>query len=122
MVLPFVDGLWTVSSNLSQLAAFWGRLVGTPVQSPFAFLSDSTDIESLCDKVLQRAERTDLDGAAYFAWLFGHYIVPVKHLQEPGWFAAYLKTRVAVAAKPPINAFPETSHPSSWDAMLNEGN
>ncbi len=122
MVLPFVDGLWTVSSNLAQLAAFWGRLVGTPVQSPYAFLSDANDIESLCDKVPQRAERTDPDDAAYFAWLFGHYIVPVKQLQEPGWFAAYLKTRIAVAAEKLIHAFPETNHPGSWEAMLHEGN
>ena len=70
---------------------------------------------------MQRAERTDPDCAAYFARLFGHYIVPVKHLQTPGWFAAYLRRRVAVAAEPLIHAFPETNDPSSWEGMLHEG-
>jgi hypothetical protein len=121
MVLPFVDAIWTVSSNLAQLAAFWGRLVGTPVQSPYAFLSDANDIVSVCDKVLQRAKRADRDYTTYFAWHFRHYIVPLKYLEQPGWFAAYLKKRVAVAADPPIRAFPETDESAFGDAMLYKG-
>lgn len=121
MVLPFVDAIWTVSSNLAQLAAFWGRLVGTPAQSPYAFLSDSSDIASLCDNVLRRAKRSNPDDPAYFAWQFRHYVVPTEYLQKPGWFAAYLKKRIAGAAEPAIRAFPETGEPRFADAVLQIG-
>ncbi len=89
-LLPQVDWIWTIASNIGPVAKFLGKRVGSPGDSHIAFATDASDLDTLLATHPQTAE-ADIDPV--FHWMFNHYVMPSHKIEEPEWLTQYLMAR-----------------------------
>lgn len=96
-LLPQVDAVWTLASNVGPVASFWGVPFGTPSESHLNYCSDVDSVDglinslpdfdrSISNETRQQRQRT-------FDWIFQNYLIPWHIASHPHWFANYLQSR-----------------------------
>jgi hypothetical protein len=103
-LVPRVDGVWSVSSNVGYQALLFARALGTPSSTHLASIAHSTDFADFFGR-LGREEPQSRD--AFLAWLLERYVVPESLWADGEWLDEYLRRRLAATrgAKDPIASF-----------------
>lgn len=108
-LVPRVDGVWTVSSNVGYQGMLYGRVLGTPATTHLAGVADATSYEDFLD-CLDRPSGGSPD--AFLAWHLQRYLVPDRLLNDGPWLYNYLERRLAAAgSEDPIDAFVPIADP-----------
>lgn len=115
-LLPQVDAVWTLASNVGPVASFLGIPVGTATDSHLRYAADADSIEDLLARPAGEWNRsmaaprffdrppnslagspwaaTGWMGKQVFDWMFRHYLIPWHIAGRPNWFAHYLRRRI----------------------------
>ena len=103
-LLPRVDGVWSVSSNVGSQAFLFGHALGTPSSTHLASIAHSTDF---ADFFARLGREVPQSRDAFLAWLFERYLVPESLWDDGTWLDEYLGRRLAAtrAAEDPIASF-----------------
>lgn len=103
-LLPRVDGVWSVSSNVGPQAFLFGHALGTPSSTHLAAIAHSTDF---ADFFARLGREVPQSRDAFLAWLFERYLVPESLWDDGAWLDDYLARRLAAtrAAEDPIASF-----------------
>jgi hypothetical protein len=88
-LLPQVDAVWTIASNVGPVASFFGIHVGTPPDSHLSFVASAHTVAQLETKMC-----TPAAPPAVFDWMFRHYIIPWETAARQGWMVDYLARRL----------------------------
>ena len=101
-LVPRVDGVWTVSSNVGYQAMLFNRILGTPATTHMAGIADATVFQDFIGR-LGRPVNAD----AFLAWQLEHYLVPELLFSDGHWLHNYLERRLDAAHRvdDPIEAF-----------------
>ncbi len=101
-LVPRVDGVWTVSSNVGYQAMLFNRILGTPATTHMAGIADATVFQDFIDR-LGRPVNAD----AFLAWQLERYLVPELLFRDGHWLHNYLERRLDAAQRvdDPIDAF-----------------
>jgi hypothetical protein len=104
-LVPEVDGVWSVSSNVGLQALLFKKLLGSPGTSHLANIAHATTPADFFDE-LQRGP-SSRDNDAFVAWQLERYLVPQTLLSDGRWLRDYLERRAAAArgANDPMDAF-----------------
>jgi hypothetical protein len=104
-LVPEVDGVWSVSSNVGLQALLFDKLLGSPETSHLAGVADVTTPDTFFDRL--RRTPASIDNEAFVAWQLERYLVPEILLNDGRWLSDYLVRRVAAArgANDPLDAF-----------------
>lgn len=102
-LVPRVDGVWSVSSNVAYQALLHNRVLGSPATSHFGHLAHATTLNSFFDSFGQSSDCND----ALMAWLLEHYFVPEALLSDGRWLRDYFARRIASigSSTDPIDEF-----------------
>jgi hypothetical protein len=103
-LVPRVDGVWSVSSNVGYQALLFARALGTPSSTHLAGIAHSTDFADFFARLGREAPQSR---EAFLAWLLERYVVPESLWADGEWLDAYLRRRLAAtrAAADPIASF-----------------
>ena len=103
-LVPRVDGVWSVSSNVGYQALLFARALGTPSSTHLAGIAHSTDF---ADFFARLGREMPQSREAFLAWLLERYVVPESLWADGAWLDDYLRRRLAVthAAEDPIASF-----------------
>jgi hypothetical protein len=93
-LVPRVDGVWSVSSNVAYQAMLFGRLLGTPPSTHLAGISHTTKFAEFFE-TLGRVPPQSRD--AFLAWQLERYVVPQALWSEGVWLDDYLRRRIEAA-------------------------
>jgi hypothetical protein len=110
LLVPRVDGVWTVSSSVGYQALLFSRLLGSPSSTELSNVADATTPEDFFARLGHRRS-TNVDADNFLAWLLERYLVPASLLTDGRWFHDYLQRRLDAArrASDPIDAFVPTT-------------
>ena len=110
LLVPRVDGVWTVSSSVGYQALLFSRLLGSPSSTELSNVADATTLEDFFARLGHRRS-TNVDADNFLAWLLERYLVPASLLTDGRWFHDYLQRRLDAArrASDPIDAFVPTA-------------
>jgi hypothetical protein len=110
LLVPRVDGVWTVSSSVGYQALLFSRLLGSPSSTELSHVADATTLEDFFARLGHRRS-TNVDADNFLAWLLERYLVPASLLTDGRWFHDYLQRRLDAArrASDPIDAFVPTA-------------
>jgi hypothetical protein len=103
-LVPRVDGVWSVSSNVGYQALLFAHALGTPSSTHLAGIAHSTDFADFFARLGREApQRRD----AFLAWLLERYLVPESLWHDGAWLDAYLQRRLAAtrASTDPVASF-----------------
>ncbi len=102
-LVPRVDGIWSVSSNVSYQGLLYNRLLGTPETSHLAGIAHATRF----DDFFRKLDAATVDNDAVLAWILERYLVPDFLLSNGRWLRNYLAERADAArtAADPLAAF-----------------
>jgi hypothetical protein len=114
-LVPRVDGVWSVSSNVAYQAMLFGRLLGTPPSTHLAGISHTTKLAEFFE-TLRRVPSQSRD--AFLAWQLERYVVPQALWSEGAWLDDYLRRRIAAART--ANDLVEAFTPIACPARLEE--
>ena len=103
-LVPHVDGVWSVSSNVGYQALLFNKLLGSPKTSHLASVADITELTEFFGELKQSRSK---DNDAFVAWQLEHYLVPEALLADGRWLNDYLERRILAArtANDPVDAF-----------------
>jgi len=93
-LVPRVDGVWSVSSNVAYQAMLFGRLLGAPPSTHLAEISHTTKFAEFFE-TLGRVPPQSRD--AFLAWQLERYVVPQALWSEGAWLDDYLRRRIEAA-------------------------
>jgi hypothetical protein len=112
-LVPRVDGVWSVSSNVAYQAILFGRLLGTPPSTHLAGISHTTKFAEFFE-ILGRVPPQSRD--AFLAWQLERYLVPQALWSEGAWLDDYLRRRIeaARATNDLVEAFVPVADPAHW--------
>jgi hypothetical protein len=101
-LVPRVDGVWTVSSNVGYQAMLFNRILGTPPTTHMAGIADATVFEDFIGRLGQ-----PVNADAFLAWQLERYFVPELLFSDGHWLHNYLERRLDAVhrAGDPIDAF-----------------
>jgi hypothetical protein len=110
-LVPRVDGVWSVSSNVAYQAMLFGRLLGTPPSAHLAGISRTTKFAEFFE-ILGRVPPQSRD--AFLAWQLERYVVPQALWSEGAWLDDYLRRRIEAArtANDLVEAFVPIADPA----------
>ena len=110
LLVPRVDGVWTVSSSVGYQALLFSRLLGSPASTELSNVADATTLEDFFARLGHRRS-ANVDADNFLAWLLERYLVPASLLTDGRWFHDYLQRRLDAArrASDPIDAFVPTA-------------
>jgi hypothetical protein len=110
-LVPRVDGVWSVSSNVAYQAMLFGRLLGTPPSTHLAGISHTTKFAEFFE-IVGRVPPQSRD--AFLAWQLARYVVPQALWSEGAWLDDYLRRRIEAActANDLVEAFVPLARPS----------
>jgi hypothetical protein len=110
LLVPRVDGVWTVSSSVGYQALLFSRLLGSPSATELSNVADATTLEDFFTRLGHRRS-TNVDADNFLAWLLERYLVPASLLTDGRWLHDYLQRRLDAAqrASDPIDAFVPTA-------------
>ena len=110
-LVPRVDGVWSVSSNVAYQAMLFGRLLGTPPSTHLAGISHTTKFADFFE-ILGRVPPQSRD--AFLAWQLERYVVPQALWSEGAWLDDYLRRRIEAArtTKDLVEAFVPIAGPA----------
>jgi hypothetical protein len=110
LLVPRVDGVWSVSSSVGYQALLFNRLLGSPSSTELSNIADATTFEDFFARLGHR-KATNVNADNFLAWLLERYLVPATLLTDGRWFHDYLQRRLDAArrAADPINAFVPTA-------------
>jgi hypothetical protein len=110
-LVPRVDGVWSVSSNVAYQAMLFGRLLGTPPSTHLAEISHTTKFAEFFE-TLGRVPPQSRD--AFLAWQLERYVVPQALWSEGAWLDDYLRRRIEAArtANDLVEAFVPIARPA----------
>jgi hypothetical protein len=91
-LLPRVDGVWSVSSNVGSQAFLFGHALGTPSSTHLAGIAHSTNFADFFARLGREAPQSR---DAFLAWLFARYLVPESLWDDGAWLDDYLTRRLA---------------------------
>jgi hypothetical protein len=102
-LVPRVDGVWTVSSNVGYQALLFEHALGTPSSTHLAGIAHSTGFTDFFARLGREVQSRD----AFLAWLLERYLVPECLWADGAWLDEYLRRRLAAsrAIEDPIAAF-----------------
>lgn len=103
-LVPNVDGVWSVSSNVGYQALLFGKFLGSPATSYLASVADATTLTKFFDE-LDQGSRGNKDD--FVAWQIERYLVPDVLLADGRWMCDYFERRIIAAreASDPLDAF-----------------
>jgi len=103
-LVPCVDGVWSVSSNVGIQALLFDRLLGCPPTSHLAKLADATSVKEFFGELDRDAPRNNRN---FVAWQLERYLIPQSFLSDGRWLCDYLSRRVDAArnASDPLDGF-----------------
>jgi hypothetical protein len=109
LLVPRVDGVWSVSSSVGYQALLFNRLLGSPSTTELSNIADATTHENFFARLGHR-KSTNVNADNFLAWLLERYLVPASLLTDGRWFHDYLQRRLDAAreASDPIDAFVPT--------------
>jgi hypothetical protein len=110
LLVPRVDGVWTVSSSVGYQALLFNRRLGSPSSTELSNVADATTLGDFFARLGHR-RLTNVDTDNFLAWLLERYLVPASLLSDGRWFHDYLQRRLDAArrASDPIDAFVPTA-------------
>jgi hypothetical protein len=110
-LVPRVDGVWSVSSNVAYQAILFGRLLGTPPSTHLAGIAHTTRFAEFFE-TLGRVPPQSRD--AFLAWQLERYVVPRALWSDGAWLDDYLRRRIeaAGATSDPVEAFVPIAGPA----------
>jgi hypothetical protein len=91
-LVPRVDGVWTVSSNIGYQAMLFNRILGTPATTHMAGIADAIVFQDFIGR-LGRPVNAD----AFLAWQLERYLVPELLFSDGHWLHNYLERRLDAA-------------------------
>jgi hypothetical protein len=94
-LVPEVDGVWSVSSNVGLQALLFDKLLGSPETSHLASVADATTPAAFFDQLQHAPSRPGNE--ALIAWQLERYLVPETLLNDGRWLRDYLERRVAAS-------------------------
>jgi hypothetical protein len=105
-LVPRVDGVWTVSSNVGYQAMLFNRVLGTPATTHMSGIADATEFQDFIGRLGQPA-----NADAFLAWQLERYLVPEVLFSDGRWLHGYLERRIDAARRgaDPIEAFVPTA-------------
>lgn len=93
-LVPRVDGVWTISSNVGYQAMLFNRILGTPATTHMAGIADATEFQDFIGR-LGRPVNAD----AFLAWQLEHYLVPEQLFSDGHWLHNYFERRLDAAQR-----------------------
>jgi hypothetical protein len=110
LLVPRVDGVWTVSSSVGYQALLFSRLLGSPPSTELSNVADATTLGDFFARLGHRRS-SNVDADNFLAWLLERYLVPASLLTDGRWFHDYLQRRLDAArgTSDPIDAFVPTA-------------
>jgi hypothetical protein len=107
-LVPRVDGVWSISSGVGQLALLFEKSLGAPESSYLAGIAHATTLAGFFADLGRHAPE-NRDG--FLAWLLERYLVPEGLYTDGAWLNKYLERRIdaARAANDPVEAFVPTA-------------
>jgi hypothetical protein len=103
-LVPYVDGVWSVSSNVGVQALLFDRLLGSPSTSHLAEIADAASLTEFFGELDRDAPRNNNN---FVAWQLGCYLVPQCFLSDGRWLCDYFARRIDAAqnANDPVDGF-----------------
>jgi hypothetical protein len=103
-IVPRVDGVWSVSSNVGYQALLYNRALGSPPTSHLAEVAHTATLDGFFSGL---ADSAPVNNDALLAWLLQHYLIPDALLSDGRWLRDYLARRIQAASDTadPIDAF-----------------
>jgi hypothetical protein len=95
-LVPRVDGVWSVSSNVGYQALLFERLLGSPTTTHFANIAHTNSLNDFFEKI---GECRYIDNDQILAWQLMHYLVPEFLLKNGKWLNKYLERRLCAISK-----------------------
>jgi hypothetical protein len=113
-LVPRVDGVWSVSSNVAYQALMFGRLLGTPASTHLAGIAHATDIAEFFARLQPQDREPNVpDRTAFLAWQLERYVVPEALLADGRWLHDYFaRRRDAARSADPLDAFVPIADPA----------
>ena len=110
LLVPRVDGIWSVSSSVGYQALLFNRLLGSPSSTELSHVADATTFDDFFARLGHR-KSTNVGADNFLAWLLERYLVPATLLTDGHWFHDYLQRRLDAARRAihPIDAFVPTA-------------
>jgi hypothetical protein len=117
-LVPRVDGVWSVSSNVAYQAMLFGRLFGTLPSTHLAGIAHTTKFAEFF-ATLGRVPPPSRD--AFLAWQLERYVVPKALWSDGVWLDDYLRRRIeaAGATTDPVEAFVPIADPAQLEEAWN---
>jgi hypothetical protein len=122
-LLPQVDAVWTLASNVGPVASFLGVPTGTAADSHLRYGADAHSVAELLCRPVGEWNRSIASsqfsgcpevpivesvagasgwvGKKVFDWMFQHYLIPWQVAARPNWFASYLRKRLEAVKEAP---------------------
>jgi len=128
-LLPQLDAVWTLASNVGPVASFLGVPMGTGIDSHLHYSADADSPAELLAKPAREFNRsmarlghhhgkitredvgeTGWSGKLVFDWMFQHYLIPWHVARRPHWFVNYLNRRLEACRQSPdtLAGYPAT--------------
>jgi hypothetical protein len=103
-LVPYVDGVWSVSSNVGVQALLFDRLLGSSSTSHLAAVADATSLTEFFGELDHDGPRNNNN---FVAWQLGRYLVPQCFLSNGRWLCDYFARRIDAAqnANDPVDGF-----------------
>jgi hypothetical protein len=102
-LVPRVDGVWSVSSNVGSQALLFAHALGTPSSTHLAGIAHSTDFSDFFARLGREVPQSR---HAFLAWLLERYLVPESLWADGAWLDEYLRRRLAASrVEDPIASF-----------------
>ena len=103
-IVPRVDGVWSVSSNVGYQALLFERLLGSPTTTHFANIAHTNSLNDFFERI---GKQRSTDNDQILAWQLMHYLVPEFLLKNGKWLNEYFERRLCAITRSddPVDAF-----------------
>ena len=91
LILPYVDGLITISSTLGFQASFYKKSVYSPMSSNLSSFSDASNLKDFIESIRSKAI-SNKDSMIYF--LLTHYWIPGDYIVDGKWMYDFFERSI----------------------------
>lgn len=92
LLVPFVDGIITVSTAVGYYALLWNKKLITLGKNYLEKFSDSSDLSQLDVVLSEKLNNEDKNKIIY--WLLTHYFIPENYIKNSEWLNNFLLRKI----------------------------